>query len=245
MWIWIDDTIGSIKFPRILTRFGVNKQGHHVINISGSMLEWIGSEVMNRSSDMRLTMVDTVWPRTGLIRDIVVIGIGALLTVLLTRIEIPLAPIPITGQTFAVLLVGALLGSKRGALSMITYIGMGLIGAPVFSKFGWGISHLAGPTGGYLVGFVLAAFLVGWLSERGWDRRVLTTVIAMSLGMIAIYASGCLWLGQYTGWDKVLNLGVVPFLAGDALKIACAAVALPSGWALLGATWERGAHLRE
>jgi len=198
---------------------------------------------MNRSSNMPLTIADTIWPRTGLLRDIACIGMGALLTALLTRIEVPLMPVPITGQTFAVLLVGALLGSKRGAWSMIAYLGSGLMGAPVFSNAGWGFSHLSGPTGGYLLGFVLAAFLVGWLSERGWDRRVITTVLAMSLGMIVIYTSGCLWLGQFVGWDMVLDLGVLPFLVGDAIKIACAAIALPSGWALLGKTWARGAHL--
>ena len=198
---------------------------------------------MNRSTDMRLTITDTLWPGTGLMRDITCIGIGVLLTALLTRIEIPLTPVPITGQTFAVLLVGALLGSKRGALSMIVYLGSGLMGAPVFSNGGWGLSHLAGPTGGYLVGFVLAAFLVGNLSEIGWDRKVLTTVLAMAFGTITIYLSGCLWLARFVGGDAVLQVGVLPFLIGDGLKIACAAVALPSGWTFLGKTWPRGVHL--
>ncbi len=185
---------------------------------------------MNRSSDMRLTFVDLLWPGTGLMRDVIWIVGGALVTALLTRVEIPLTPVPITGQTFAVLLVGALLGSKRGALSMITYIGAGLIGAPVFSHGGWGLSHLAGPTGGYLVGFVIAAFLVGKLSERGWDRRFIPTLLAMSFGTMAIYFAGCLWLAQFVGWDTVLEVGVFPFLIGDGLKAVCAAVALPCGW---------------
>jgi biotin transport system substrate-specific component len=189
---------------------------------------------MNRSPDMHLTIVDTLWPRTGLLRDIACIGIGALLTAWLTRIEIPLMPVPITGQTLAVLLVGALLGSKRGALSMIVYLGSGLMGAPVFSNAGWGLHHLSGPTGGYLVGFVSAAFFVGWLSERGWDRKVLTTVFAMILGMVVIYLMGCLWLLHFVGWEAVLRVGVFPFLIGDGLKIAIAAMALPSGWALFG-----------
>jgi biotin transporter BioY len=188
---------------------------------------------MNRSSDLRLSFVDVLWPGTGLVREIIWIGGGVLLTALLTRIEIPLTPVPITGQTFAVLLVGALLGSKRGALSMITYIGAGLIGAPVFSRGGWGLSHLAGPTGGYLVGFVIAAFLVGKLSERGWDRRFIRTLLAMSLGTIAIYVAGCLWLTQFVGWNAVLEVGVLPFLVGDGLKVVLAAIALPSGWVVL------------
>jgi biotin transporter BioY len=200
---------------------------------------------MNRSSDMRLTIVDTLWPRTGLVRDIACVGLGALLTALLTRIEIPLMPVPITGQTFAVLLVGALLGSTRGALSMIVYLGSGLMGAPVFSSAGWGLSHLSGPTGGYLVGFVLAAFLVGWLSERGWDRKVVATVFAMSLGMVVIYLTGCLWLAHFVGWDAVLGVGVFPFLIGDGLKIACAAIALPSGWALFSLQRASGLGQRE
>lgn len=200
---------------------------------------------MNRSSDIRLTITDTLWPRTGLVRDITCIGIGVLLTTILTRIEIPLTPVPITGQTFAVLLVGALLGSKRGALSMIVYIGSGLMGAPVFSNAGWGLSHLAGPTGGYLVGFVLAAFLVGKFSEIGWDREVKTTVLAMAFGTIVIYLSGCLWLARFVEGDAVFQVGVLPFLVGDMLKIACAAVVLPFGWAVVGKTWSRGEQYPE
>jgi biotin transporter BioY len=189
---------------------------------------------MNRSSDMHLTIAETLWPRTGLVRDVACIGIGALLTALLTRIEILLMPVPITGQTFAVLLVGALLGSKRGALSMIVYLASGLMGAPVFSHAGWGLSHLYGPTGGYLAGFVLAAFFVGWLCERGWDRKVVTTMCAMTLGSVVIYLMGCMWLSHFVGWEDVLSVGVFPFLIGDGLKIAIAAIALPSGWALFG-----------
>ncbi len=188
---------------------------------------------MNRGSDMHLSFVDVLWPGAGLLRDAIWIVGGVLLTTLLTRIEIPLTPVPITGQTFAVLLVGTLLGSKRGALSMTAYIGAGLLGAPVFSRGGWGLYHLAGPTGGYLVGFVIAAYLVGKLSERGWDRRFIHTVLAMSFGMIAIYLAGCLWLAQFVGWNNVMEVGVLPFLVGDGLKVVGAAIALPSGWAIL------------
>ncbi len=195
---------------------------------------------MNRSSDVRLSFVDVIWPGSGLLREAIWIGGGVLLTALLTRIEIPLTPVPITGQTFAVLLVGALLGSKRGALSMIAYIGAGLAGAPVFSHGGWGLSHLAGPTGGYLVGFVIAAFLVGKLSERGWDRRLSRTVFAMAFGTTAIYIAGCLWLAQSVGWNAVLEVGVLPFLIGDGLKVVLAAIALPSGWAILNLQQSQG-----
>jgi biotin transporter BioY len=141
--------------------------------------------------------------------------------------------VPITGQTFAVLLIGAVLGSRRGALSILLYLGWGAMGLPVFSGGGGGIATLAGPTGGYLAGFVPAAFLVGWLCERGWDRSLWTAGLAMVLGNIVIYFFGLLWLAGFVGWDQVVALGLAPFILGDVLKIILAALALPGGWALI------------
>jgi biotin transport system substrate-specific component len=133
-----------------------------------------------------------------------------------------------------VVLVGALLGSRRGALCMATYVAQGAIGLPVFAGGTSGLAVLAGPRGGYLLGFIAAAYVTGLLAERGWDRRVGTTLVAMLVGNAAIYALGLPWLAAFVGAKAALPLGLYPFVAGDLLKLALAGLALPSGWKLLG-----------
>ena len=175
--------------------------------------------------------------RSALLYDAALV-LGASLVIALSAqvaIQLPFSPVPITGQTMAVLLVGALLGSRRGALAVLAYIAQGLAGLPVFAGGVAGLARLFGPTGGYLVGFVAAAFLVGWLAERGWDRRFGTTLAAMTLGNLVIYSVGAAWLAVFVGGlSGAWSLGVLPFLPGDALKIVLAAVLLPGGWKLLG-----------
>lgn len=189
---------------------------------------------MDRSSNLNLVLVDAAWPKKGRRRLAFLVVAGSVLIALLAQLEIPLQPVPITGQTFGVLLVGALLGSRLGAVTVLTYLAWGAIGLPVFAGGISGLAHLVGPTGGYLVGFVGAAFLVGWLAEHGWDRRILTTAVAMLLGTILIYLPGIAWLSRFVGWDRVLELGLAPFVLGDLLKVALAALALPLAWTLIG-----------
>lgn len=179
-------------------------------------------------------MARLLWPDLSLSRQAVLILAGSWLVALAAQIEIPLQPVPITGQTFGVLLVGVLLGRKQGAASLLAYLAQGAMGLPVFAGGAGGIARLWGPTGGYLWGFVVAAFAVGWLSERGWDRRFLTAALAMLVGNVVIYALGVGWLTRFVGWETALKVGVWPFLVGDALKIAMAALALPWGWRLIG-----------
>jgi biotin transporter BioY len=116
----------------------------------------------------------------------------------------------------------------------VTYLALGCLGLPVFAGGTFGVARLVGPTAGYLMGFVVAAFVVGFLSERGWDRQPWSTVVSMLLGNGLIYAAGGLWLSTFVGWPAVLSTGVLPFLAGDALKIALATVLLPAGWKIIG-----------
>ena len=149
-------------------------------------------------------------------------------------IRLPFSPVPITGQTLAVLLVGALLGSRRGAASMLAYLAEGLIGLPVYAGGASGLAYAMGPTGGYLVGFVAAAYVAGWLAERGWDRRVGTTALAMLTGNAAIYAFGLSWLAVYVG-RQTIALGLLPYIVGDVAKLILAALSLPAGWKLIGA----------
>lgn len=182
-----------------------------------------------------LTLVDAIVTRKGLLRDVALVIGFACLTALCAQISFWIGPVPVSGQTFAVLLCGALLGSKRGALSQLSYLAIGATGIPFWFALGGapGIARLMGPTGGYLFGFVAAAFVVGWLAERGWDRRVWTAIVAMIAGSVVIYLFGLSWLSLYIPKDKLLQAGLYPFVIGDLLKIVLAAIALPSGWLLL------------
>jgi biotin transporter BioY len=165
--------------------------------------------------------------------DIASIFVGSLLIALCAQIAVG-QPVPFSGQTFAVLLTGALLGSRRGALSVLVYLAEGASGLPVFAMGQGSIAVLLGPRGGYLIGFVAAAYITGLLAEKGWDRRVGTTIAAMVFGSVAIYAFGLGWLCRLMGVNKaVLVVGLYPFVVGDCLKITLAAILLPTGWKLL------------
>lgn len=181
-------------------------------------------------------MIDTVWLKAGADREAVLILGGSLLIALSAQIRIvlPFSPVPITGQTFAVLLLGALYGSWRGSATVATYLVLGAAGLPVFAGGASGLSRLIGPTGGYLVGFIVSAFVVGLLSERGWDRQLWTTAASMVIGNLIIYAAGIPWLSKFVGWQAVLQTGLFPFLVGDGLKIALAMILLPTSWKFIG-----------
>jgi len=190
--------------------------------------------------DHSLVLVDEVMPkpvagRLGSLYNVLAVIAGTVFIALMAQVRIPLpfTPVPITGQTLAVVLAGACLGSKRGGASSLLYLLGGGLGLPVFTGFGAGIMHLTGPTGGYLFGFLPAAWLVGSLSERGWDRNLRTNLMAMFLGSLVIYAFGFVWLGVFVGFDKALVLGVLPFIPGDILKMLLAAALLPLVWRCL------------
>ena len=163
-----------------------------------------------------------------------VIGFS-LLTALSAQIVIPIGPVPITGQTFAVLLTGALLGSRLGAMAMIAYLIEGASGLPFFVGGAAGLAHLLGPTGGYLVAFPAAAFITGAFAEQGWDRRYFTAVAAMAVGSVLIILCGALWFSFVTRTSPlaVFQFTVLKFIPGDIVKILLAAAVLPSGWKLL------------
>lgn len=148
-------------------------------------------------------------------------------------IPLPFSPVPITGQTFAVLVAGMLLGRWRGTAAVLAYLAEGFLGLPVFAGGAAGIAKIAGATGGYLVSFVPAAFLVGYLAEKGWGRKIFTTFLAMILGNVIIFGFGALWLARFVGPDQALSMGILPFLAGDVVKIGLATFALPGAWKLL------------
>ena len=159
----------------------------------------------------------------------------SLLTALAAQIVIPIGPVPITGQTFAVLLTGALLGSRLGAMAMIVYLAEGAVGLPFFYGGHGGLAHLFGPTGGYLFAFPAAAFITGAFAENGWDKRFFTAVAAMAVGSILILAAGWAWFSvlMHTESITAFKVSVAPHLVGDVVKIVLAAAVLPTGWALL------------
>ena len=162
------------------------------------------------------TLAQTVFPQHAMLPDIALVVVGSLFIALTAQIsiQIPIGPVPITGQTFGVLLIGALLGSRLGALSSVLYIAEGLQ-FPVYANatFGWAV--LTGATGGYLLSFPIAAFLVGWLAERGWDRRPAKLLLAMIAGNIIIYLFGVPWLInsiEGTTLSQGLQWGLIPFI---------------------------------
>lgn len=181
-------------------------------------------------------LIDSVWTSDGLARDVTLVAAGSLLIAAAAQLKVflPFTPVPVTGQTFAVLLIAALYGARRGAATAMAYIALGLMGLPVFSAAPPGPAALISPTAGYLAGFVAAAWVTGTLSEKGWDRKSWTAALAMAIGSGVIFACGLLWLGRFTGWAIVLQTGLFPFIPGDLLKIALATLVLPAGWKLVG-----------
>jgi biotin transport system substrate-specific component len=170
----------------------------------------------------------------SLVWKLVLVLAGSALVALAAQLKIPLpfSPVPVTGQTFAVLLVAAALG-RLGLASVIAYLAEGAIGLPVFAGGTFGVATIIGPTGGYLIGFALAAAIVGSAAERGWDHHLVTALAAMLLGEIAIYVCGLAWLARFVPLERLLDAGLLPFIPGDLFKMVLAALALPAAWRLV------------
>jgi len=181
------------------------------------------------------TLIGTALAPLDWTRSVGLVFSFSLLMALSAQILIAIGPVPITGQTFVVLLTGALLGSRLGAMAMIVYLMEGASGLPFFSGGHGGLGHLLGPTGGYLVAFPAAAFITGAFAEHDWDRRFLTAVAAMAIGSVVIMLSGWTWFALVTNTPLTVafQLTVLKFIPGDIIKIVLAAAVLPAGWALL------------
>ena len=224
-----------------------------------------------QSAARTATLADAVFPRSGLLVDVALVVGFAFFTAVFAQIAIrfPGTTVPITGQTLAILVTGGALGSKRGALSMLVYMLMGMFVLPVFappsSLLNQETIHFILPwagtdglvwdmsSGGYIAGFILGAYLVGWLAERGWDRRARVS-LAMVVGNLSIYAVGLPWLAWFIAFstipgldltyydaivgndvlDKTLKGGLYPFIGGDAVKLLVASMVLPGAWELVG-----------
>lgn len=173
--------------------------------------------------------------RKAVLYDIGVSILGSVVIALASRVAfyLPFSPVPVTAQTLVVLMVGAILGRRRAVMAVSAYLLEGFAGLPVFAGGNAGFAAISGITGGYLIGFLGAAFVTGFLAEAGWDRRFWTTVLAMVLGNLVIFLVGVPWLAAFVGIDKALSMGLLVFLPGDILKVILAALLLPSGWKLL------------
>jgi biotin transport system substrate-specific component len=177
--------------------------------------------------------------RSQPIADALLVVAGSLAMALLAQVSIrlPFTPVPVTGQTLGVLVIGGTLGSVRGAAAMLLYLAEGAIGLPFFAEGLTGVDllSLSSATGGYLWGFVVAGFVLGWLTEKGWDRNIGSSLGAMLIGEAIIFAFGVIWLSHALGVAarKALEIGLYPFLLGDLLKLAIAAGVLPIAWRLV------------
>jgi biotin transport system substrate-specific component len=172
---------------------------------------------------------------------LVIAGAGMVAVAAQVSIPLPFTPVPITGQTFAVVLAGASLGAVRGTASLSLYLAVGLLGAPVYAEGRHGWDVVSGATGGYLIGFIVAAGLTGWLAERRWDRRFSSALAAMLTGNVVIYLFGLPWLAVVldTRLEETLELGLYPFVPGDMLKLYLASALLPVAWYLAERTHGR------
>lgn len=180
------------------------------------------------------TLIDTLWPRQsgGLLRLGLLAVAGSILMALSARAQVPMWPVPMTMQTFAVLVIGMAYGYRLAGATLLLYLAEGAVGLPVFAS-GGGIAYFAGPTTGYLAGFLVAAVLVGWLGERGWDRSVPLTFVAMFFGTAIIFVLGVAWLAVFLNdFQAALANGFSPFIVGAFVKIALAAAVLPIVWKL-------------
>lgn len=188
-------------------------------------------------SGASVSLRSAVFPRTTALTNAVAIVAGTLFLAALAQIALPIpgSPVPVTGQTLGVLLIGASYGASLGLTTFLTYLLVGLAGAPVFADGAHGLARLTGPTGGYLIGMLLAAWLVGALAGRKWDQRIRTAIPAMLLGNVVIFSFGLFWLHHYTekSWSWTFSAGFTPFILGEVLKIAIASTSLPLVWRFL------------
>lgn len=194
-----------------------------------------GNNAVLQEAGWQLKAGESVWVKRALL---VIAGIAVLMVAAKLKVAVPPSPVPITMGTFAVLTIGAAYGPRLGLVTIFGYMLLGFLGLDVFAgssatKFGW--AYMQGGTGGYLVGYVLAALALGYAAVKGWDRNVLTMALALLVGNVLIYVPGLLWLRQFAeSWAQTLQWGITPFLIGDAMKLALAALLVPAVWKLVG-----------
>ena len=178
---------------------------------------------------MNGNLLSTVWPQSQLLHKALLVGLGVALLTLSSKVQVPFWPVPMTLQLLAVLMIGATAGARLGGATVLAWLGLGALGAPVFAT-GAGLAYMAGPTGGYLAGFLAAAVIVGYLADKGHGRTVLSALAILVVGVIAIYALGLVWLSALFGVQKALAVGFTPFIPAEVLKLALGTAILTAAW---------------
>ena len=183
-------------------------------------------------------LADRLWTQSAgssMLRKGALVLLGSLVIAAAAQVNVPMQPVPMTLQTLAVLSVGAALGARLGVAALVLYVLEAAVGLPVLAEMKSGLPTLLGPTGGYVLGFVLAAGLVGYLAERGFDRSMPRMMLAMLLGAALIYVPGLLWLSGFVGgFGQAITFGLTPFVLGDIVKAVIAAIAFPAVWKWIG-----------
>jgi biotin transport system substrate-specific component len=179
-------------------------------------------------------LADLMWRGRGLMRSVTLVVLGSLVLALSAKIQVPFWPVPITMQSLVVLLIGIAYGSRLGGATVLAYLAEGLAGLPVFAGSSAGPTYMAGPTGGFLLGFLLGATFVGWLAERGWDRSLGRVAAAMALGHVLLFIPGVIWLAVLFGWGKAIAFGVTPFIAATIAKTALGVAIVAAFWSVIG-----------
>jgi biotin transport system substrate-specific component len=184
---------------------------------------------------MHTTLAAALWTRTTTSRlhQVLLVVLGTVLLAISAQIQVPFWPVPMTMQTFMVLIIGATYGWRLGAATMIAYIVEGVVGLPVFAQFSAGAHVMAGPTAGYLVGFIAAALVTGYLAERGFGRNLATALVSFAVGTVVIFALGLAWLASLIGVEAAITHGLMPFILSEPTKVALATLLLPTCWKLV------------
>jgi len=178
---------------------------------------------------MNGNLFSTAFPRSQALHKAAAIGLGIVILTLASKVQVPFWPVPMTLQTLAVLMIGATAGMRLGGATVLAWLGLGAVGAPVFAT-GAGLAYMAGPTGGYLAGFLLAALVIGYLADRGYGRTVVSALAMLLVGLVAIYALGLGWLSLLIGAPKAMAAGLVPFIPAEILKLALGTAILTAAW---------------
>ena len=184
----------------------------------------------------RSVLGDAFFPGARFTKSVLLVMGGSLALAISAKVQVPFWPVPITMQSMMVLLIGAIFGARMGALTILAYLAEGLVGLPVFAGMAAGPAYFAGPTGGYLLGFLLSAAFAGWAAERGWARDLPRTLLVMLLGHVLIFAPGLLWLAVLLGWSKAVAFGVAPFLLATLLKSSLGAASVSALWKMTPGT---------
>jgi|SRR5450631_352875 biotin transport system substrate-specific component len=186
---------------------------------------------------MQPTLATVLWPSDRALRHAVLMAIGSVLLTLSAKVQIPFWPVPMTMQTYVVVVLGMAYGTRLGGATVLFYLAQGALGLPVLAgtpERGIGLAYMVGPTGGYLVGFVIAAALAGELAARSWDRGFARTLLAMALAHLVIFVPGVTWLATSIGWERAFAVGVVPFIGATVAKTLLGVVTMPLAWRLVG-----------